>query len=227
MKHFVKYLAFFTLLSGCHTEEGPVPDTGSGYFPLKKGHYQVYTVQETRHSDGQAETVNFEAMTAVADSFLSVAGQYTYVIHRSHRSGENDAWALVDTWSARKAHSEVILSEGNIPFVKIKFPVLENTRWNGNAFNTLGADEYEIHEVRQAREFSGMIFDETITVEQEHNDDFIVYRDERTEVYALGVGLVYKETLQLNYCTADDCLGQQKINEGIELKMVIKEYGKY
>jgi hypothetical protein len=41
----------------------------------------------------------------------------------------------------------------------------------------------------------------------------------------MGAGLIYKEVLQLNYCTDDHCLGQQIINDGIEIKMVIKEYG--
>lgn len=227
MKYFAKYLAFFALLAGCHSDDGVVRDTGAGYFPLKKGLYQIYSVQETRYSGAQEENLNYELLTAVVDSFPSVDGQYTYVIHRSRRTAETDAWTLAETWSARKAHSEVIVSEGSTPFVKIKFPVSENTRWNGNAFNTLGVDEYAIHAIGAPREFNGMIFDQTIEVDQEHNEDFIVFRDERTEVYALGVGLVYKETLQLNYCTEDACLGQQKITEGITMKMAIKEYGTF
>lgn len=225
MKHFVKYLAFFVLLGACSAEEALVPDTGAGYFPLKKGHYQVYAVNEIHYSGSQVETVNYELMTAVVDSFPSAGGQYTYVIHRSQRSGESDAWEVIDTWSARIGQSEAILSEGNTPFVKVKFPATEDSRWNGNAFNTLGVDEYEIREAGQRKEFNGMVFDRTITVEQEHNEDFIVYRDERAEVYALGVGLVYKKTLQFSYCTEDHCLGQEKINAGIEREMVIKEYG--
>jgi hypothetical protein len=225
LKHFIKYLAFFTLLAGCGTEEGLLYDTDAAYFPLKKGYYQIYTVQDIRYSGIQVQELNYELMTVVTDSFRSADGQDTYVIHRSHRSAEGDPWEILDTWSARKARSEVIVSEGNTPFIKLKFPVAENTRWNGNAFNTLGEDEYEIAEAGELKEFNGMIFDQTITVEQEHNEDFVVYRDERREVYAPGVGLVYKESLQFNYCTEDHCLGQQKINEGIEMRMAIKEYG--
>ena len=75
-------------------------------------------------------------------------------------------------------------------------------------------------------DLNGMTFDNTITVEQEDNEDAIVFRDERKEVYALHLGLVYKELIQLNYCTDDVCLGQQRIDQGIEIRMVIKDYGK-
>ena len=222
-----KYLGFFAILAGCNGEEGLPPDTGAGYFPLRKDHYQIYTVHETRYAGALVEDLSYELMTEVVDSFPSAEGLYTYVIHRSQRTDESEAWKLKDTWSARISHGEVIVSEGNTPFVKVKFPATENTRWDGNAFNTLGADDYEIQGARSPVEFNGMIFDQTITVEQEHNDDFIVYRDERSEVYALGVGLVYKRTLQLRYCTEDHCLGQQTVSEGIELKMAIKAYGKH
>jgi hypothetical protein len=51
--------------------------------------------------------------------------------------------------------------------------------------------------------------------------------DERRNVYALNVGLVYREIIQLNYCTDDTCLGQQIIEDGMEMKVAIKQYGKH
>jgi hypothetical protein len=72
-----------------------------------------------------------------------------------------------------------------------------------------------------------MRFDNTFTVEQEQNEDFFVFNDERREVYARDIGLVYKKVVQLGYCTDDHCLGQQKIDHGFEMKLVIKQYGKH
>jgi hypothetical protein len=219
---------FLALFAGCDGEENLMRDPGTAYFTLKKGLYHVYAVNEIRHSASAApEVLNYEIMTEVVDSFPSAQGDYTYVIHRSRRASEGEPWEQLDTWSARKDKSEVIVSEGNIPFVKVSFPLREDTRWDGNAFNTIGVDEYELKDINQPREVNGMTFEITMTIEQERNEDVIVYRDERSEVYALDVGLIYKEVIQLNYCTNDDCLGQQKVDHGLEMKMVIKQYGRY
>lgn len=204
------------------------PDAaGTAYFPLKKGLYHIYAVNEVRYSSSpDPEALNYEIMTEVVDSFPSAQGNYIFVIQRKRRTAGTDPWELLDTWSARKDKSEVIVSEGNIPFVKVRFPLRDDMRWNGNAFNSLGEDEYELKDIHQPMALNGMTFEKTMTVEQERNEDIIVYKDERIEVYALDVGLVYKEITQLNYCTDDNCLGQQRVEYGIEMKMVIKQYGK-
>lgn len=214
------------MLWGCEAEKPRPLASGTEYFPLSKGQYQIYSVQEVHYLSGSEPlTLNYELMSVVADSFPSPDGQYIYVIHRSTRENASTAWQALDTWSVRKEDSRVTVSEGNTPFVKMIFPVREGTRWNGNTFNTLGDDEYELKSAGQPLEVNGMTFEKTATVEQERNEDLIVFRDVRSEVYAFGVGLVKKEIIQFHYCTDDACLGQQVIDEGIEMKMDIKEYG--
>lgn len=202
-------------------------DTGSGYFPLKTGNYQVYSVTEKRYSGSSDPTLmTFELMTEVVDSFPS-EDTYLYVINRSRRSSETEPWEALDTWSARKNHREAIVSEGNTPFLKVVFPIRDGTFWDGNIFNTLGMDEYQLKNTADPFEVSGMTFDNTLTVDQERNEDFIVFNDSRREVYAMDIGLIYREITQLNYCTDDNCLGQQKIISGIEMKQEIKQYGNH
>lgn len=188
----------------------------------------MYDVHETRYAPGvMPETSNYEMLVEVTDSFPSAGEQYIYVVHRSTRSDEGDPWALFDTWSMRSDGHEVIVSEGNIPFIKVKFPVRVGNRWNGNALNTIGEDHYEYRDIGVPMQLNGLSFGSTMTVEQENNDDVIVFTDRRTEVFARDVGLVFKEVIQLYYCTDDACLGQQKIDRGTEMEMVIKAYGKY
>lgn len=189
--------------------------------------YRIYDVEEVRYAGGaESARLNYEIMSHVVDSFPSVQG-YTYVMHRSQRFEGSDSWEALDTWSVRKDHREVVVSEGNIAFVKMRFPVTVDNRWNGNTFNTLAEDEYGFENIGDPLEIDGTTFDKTVTVEQESNEDFIVFLDSRREVYASGVGLVFKETIQFNYCTEDACLGQQRIDSGIEMRLSIKEYGKH
>ena len=199
----------------------------TAWFPLQTGDYFVYDVHETRYAPGVVpEISNYEMLVEVIDSFPSAGEQYMYVVHRSTRSNEDEPWTFFDTWSMRSDGHEVIVSEGNIPFIKARFPVRAGNRWNGNALNTIGEDVYEYRDVGSPMQFNGLSFEKTVTVEQEYNDDVIVFTDKRTEVFARDVGLVFKEVIQLHYCTDDACLGQQKVDRGIEMEMVIKAYGK-
>ena len=218
---------FLTLLAACRGEEGLTLSRGDAYFPLQQGVFQVYSVEEVRYSaSGDPTESNYELMAVVADSFPASDGVYIYVIHPSTRDNDASEWQPLDTWSVRRNKSEIVVSEGNTSYVKIKFPLTDTNVWDGNAFNSLGEDEYALREIDLPMELNGMGFAKTITVEQERNDDPIVFRDERKEIYAMDVGLVYKEVIQLNYCTDDTCLGQQKVDYGIETKMVIREYGR-
>jgi hypothetical protein len=215
------------LLSGCGEEHRMTIDPGLQYFPLQTGQYYLYTVDEIRYSGvDEPRVLNYEIMTHIADSFPSSSGLHTYVIHRSRRDAGSQPWEPLDTWSVKRNDREVIVSEGNTAFVKLKFPVAEGASWNGNAQNTLGVDDYAIRDTGKPVEIAGTTFENTITVEQEQNTDVIVFRDERREIYAKDVGLIYKEVVQLHYCTDDNCLGQQKIESGVEMKIAIKEYGK-
>lgn len=226
LKYFLKFLLFLALAGACREEDNVGPGTNDIYFPLRTGFYQVYHVNEVRYSvSSEPSIAAYEIMTEVADSFPSAANEVTYVIHRSRRDSETQPWEILDTWSARREGNDLIVSEGNVAFVKLRFPVRDGVRWNGNSYNAGAPDEYEFTDLGQRLEVNGLTFEETVRVEQESNEDLIVYRDVRSETYAPGVGLVYREITQLNYCTDDHCIGQQKIDHGIELKMTISDYG--
>jgi hypothetical protein len=65
----------------------------------------------------------------------------------------------------------------------------------------------------------------TITVTQNVYDDIPTGKDQRSEIYAKDVGLVYKEIVQLKYCTSGSCLGQQFVEKGVILNQSIKSNG--
>ena len=216
----------FLLLAACEDEgtlhRRVLPD----YFPLMTGVYQIYDVQEKNYQlSAPVRELRYELKAEVTDSFPSGDDLYTYIIHRSTRTGE-EPWRSLDTWSVRKEGNEFVVSEGTTAYVKLKLPYSPDNRWDGNAYNTFGEDEYAYRGISLQQDVNGISFENTLEVQQELNDDPIVFRDERREVYAVGVGLIYKEVIQLHYCTDDPCLGQQKIEGGTEIKMAIREYGK-
>jgi hypothetical protein len=226
LKTFIKYFAVtIIIIASCDNEEHASPGIGLDYFPLQTGFYHIYDVESTQYTKGNDPIYEtFEMLVEVVDSFASTTNEITYVIHRSTRPNSDAAWSVFDTWSARKNDRELVINEGNVPYLKLVFPVRMGSKWNPNKYNTRGADEIEITSLQYPFQLAGTTFDETLTVS--HNDpDEIVFYDVREDIYAKGVGLIYKEVTQLNYCTLDHCKGQQKIDEGIEYKQVLKEYG--
>ncbi len=87
-------------------------------------------------------------------------------------------------------------------------------------------EEYVLKNYHQSYQLSnGKKYTATLTVEQSDNQDFFVYQDKRLEVYAISVGLIYKETTQLTYFQ-DPCYGQQKVKTGIVYSQTLKNYGR-
>lgn len=205
------------------------------YFPLTVGLYHIYTVEGVTYKNQiEIEPFSYELKTEVVDSFRTVEGDIQYVIYRSKRDKESDAWEYIDTWSARINSFEAVQYEGNVPFVKIDFPVFKNKQWNGNAFNSLGEEMYTIDDVGSSyRLTNGNQYNNCLSVNQ-FNYSVFDRKDDRKEIYAEGIGLIYYRKIKIDYCddTTDkpcicngDCLGQLIPRDGIEYFQELKEYG--
>ncbi|HOX82865.1 MAG TPA: hypothetical protein PLJ60_13825 [Chryseolinea sp.] len=229
VKHFSKYIfvVLIMIIASCDSssDENPV-DIGKDYFPMRKGFYQIYDVNEIIYTLGDPDTFIYQLKTVVIDSFFNTESNYTYVIHRSVRDNATEPWTYKDTWSSRVVNDRAIQAEGNIDFVKLVFPFHVGKKWNGNAFNTLGTEEYELVG-SEPKIFNDVTFADCITIKQQDNEDFVVYLDQRYESYAKNVGLVHNEKTQLVYCTDTNsgCIGQQIVEEGVIYKQTILIYG--
>ena len=237
-----KYLSFFLpalLFWQCSDDPGPNVQSDATYFPLTVGAFYIYDVEETQYSviNGQ-EDLNYQLKLAVTDSFRNNAGGTTYVVQRYVRDNMGEEFQYTDTWSARVEASQVVVAEGNISYVRLVFPISEGRSWNGNALNNLKGDEpcgdntnfncdlYQIESIGTPYQFNEELLTETVEVVQSNNIDVIVKEDVRKEFYARNIGLVYKESSVLNYCTVGSCIGQQQIDDGYTWKQSLVEYGK-
>jgi hypothetical protein len=240
MKKMMGCGAIFLLMLSCNKDEPlAVYWPGPDYFPLAVGQFFIYEVDSTAILFQEETTRHYEVRHTVTDSFKTEEGYYAFTITRSMRANEGSPWTAMPTWHARRTEREAILQEGNVPYVKLVFPLSANLVWNGNELNAMeGADncgndaiykcdQYKLPEnVMPYTTVTGLPFDETIFVEEGNDPDLIAVFDVRNSRYAKEVGLIEREITHLVYCSdREDCLGKQQVIQGLRYKAVLKEYG--
>jgi hypothetical protein len=234
MKRGIGFFLVIVLVTfSCSEVEQVPPDMGFDYFPLHVGNYSVYQVDEVTGLGSAVTQVSYEIRATVTDSTINENGDVAYFIVREKRTGSSENWENLDTWSAKVIYERVIQNEGNVLFVKLIFPPSLNLMWDGNEYNNLpdngqlfyvGDDvPYVITEIDKPISLkTGFESDHTLTITQNDFNDFTVGTDERKEVYARGVGLVYKETNQVIKCNGAGCSGDRSFL----FIQSLKEYGK-
>lgn len=223
---------------GCKEDESVILKMDSDFFPLAVGNFHVYQVNETQYTTLNPKVdLIYQLKLAIVDSFVNTSGGLTYVIHRSRKEAGQNSFNYLDTWSVRAEPSQIVVNEGNIPFVRLAFPLVAGRQWNGNALNSIGGEQTcgenptyscDIYTINDGVPFelNGEVLTETIEVVQNNNMDPIVKQDVRKEVYARNVGLVFKESTILEFCTVGNCIGQQQIEKGMILTQTLIEYGR-
>lgn len=233
-------VCFILMLAGSCTPDNEIfLPSGLAYYPLRGGDYRIYSVSETIITPYNVEAkLAYEVKTIVTDSFQNVEGKYSYIISRFKRKSTTEVWSSLDTWTARHNDKEVVVAEGNIPYVKLTMPVITNRQWNGNAYNNeesnefclssefTSCDTYAFGDVAKAYTTSkGLIFDNSIEVIENDDPDIFTEHDVRKSIYAWQVGLVAREIVVLKYCTAGSCYGKQLIESGRKVKWELTSYG--
>ncbi len=219
------------LLTGCSSSDNPQPSDQS-YFPLRVGNFSIYQVNETDFlrltcTDNGETIKNYQLKELVTDSVKNAEGSYTYTIHRYTRPDSTQPWVDFNTWTARMNNSQVIVNEGNVPYLKFTFPLREKNYWNINSFNSQDPSIDTLKNLRQPYTLaSGKKFQNTFSARRD-NGEFIVFHDKAVEVYASSIGLVYKELEQLYYFdnTSYPCYGQQVAKNGTIYLQSLISYG--
>lgn len=209
---------------------------GFEYYPLRVGNYFIYQVQKNNDK--------YELKVTVTDSSVNDKGIVTYTMVREKRVDTFSSWQSLETWSAKLTDNKIIQNEGNVLFVKLTFPPSLNLKWDGNQYNNRKIDEnpytinlpydgnvlvdsksdyYFISELEATITLpSGFEADNTVTVIHNNYQDIVTGTDQRKEVYAKGVGLIYKEINQYLKCSGSICSGDKA---GILIQS-LTEYGR-
>lgn len=227
------WLGFCLMLMGALVGCTPTCDdceelpSGTAFFPAEIGRYIEYDVLEEEYSPGKSAVIRqYQWKEVMAERYTDPTGQPVYRIERFRRTADGQRWGADSTITLRLAADHAVRNENGKDYVKMVFPPSENKRWNGNLYNTGGEDSYELKRVNKAYIVANKTFDRTVTVMQQE-DSTLVNQDKRVEVYASGVGLVYREMVQLQFCSsAPTCVGKAQIDFGIRRYVRFKNAGK-
>lgn len=221
---FTSALTFFILLffSSCKKDRpAPTPpDLGYAYFPLNLGSWIIYDVDSIVHDDYKDSvlTYSYQVKELVESNYTDNSGKEIYRIERYKRSTPSSDWIISDVWAATRNASRAEKFEENTWYVKLIFPIKENAKWNGNAFNSQETMEYNYTEINVSDSVNGHNFDSTLSVLQNDESNAILklYAEER---FAKNVGMIYKEYVNLKL---DPLKGPVS---GLDFTMKINSYG--
>ncbi|MGE0772071.1 MAG: hypothetical protein AB7K37_10195 [Cyclobacteriaceae bacterium] len=229
----IRFFLVLIMLS-CDPVEQVVRPSDETYYPIEVGRYWIYDVVSVTYGAQSMIENRFEQKIAVVDSFPVSTGEIAYVFHLSQRPDQQSSWQYMDTWSARIDPMQLLVTEGTTTFVKLTFPISKGKSWDGNAFNTLGGaqlcddarcDLYEITEVETDFTTAFDTYSQAVVVTQSDDEDAIVGNDIRKEVFVRNVGLVYKLSEVIEYCTQGSCVGQKQIIAGMYWEQQLISHG--
>ncbi len=230
MQKFKKPFSFLficlllVVFQSCKKETLIVPPVSLNYFPTEPGTWVSYSVDSIFHAendnlnDDSVYYFHCEIKEEIDSSFVDGSGKTVQVVNRYYRKDASNDWSIINVWTQYLTPYAAYRIENNIPLHKLTFPINEDISWNGNDANSEDEEIYSYEYFHEQGSYGGMSFDSTLSVIQMDEDNYIE-RIYKNEIYATGVGLVYKQ---------QDVLG--KINgiivNGFEIRTTVIDFGR-
>lgn len=189
-------ILFLIIISSCKPINYVNEDYHLKYFPIELNQEKEFLVTNINHSSFGKDTVTYYLKEVISEKFLNLEGDSAYRIERFWKTDSMDNYEIKDIWVANKSLNFAQLVEENIRFTKLIFPFDVNVVWDGNAFNNQQSQEYRIESINIPYNVNGLSFDSSITVIQNYKSNLLEYENSK-EIYVIGVGLVYKEDIEV------------------------------
>ncbi len=176
---------------------------GYAYFPTEIGQVNVYQVDSTIYNlfSDSVYTHTWQVREEVIGEDTDAEGRPRFRLDMRQRQ-DDISWNGVSPtiWYSVKTPEVAERLEGNLRFLKLVFPTFEGEQWKGNSYidtedaQFVGYNDwlYRITEVDAPKTVGATSYDKSLTVVQ---NDFSNLQQKiyAEEVYAEGIGLVFKE----------------------------------
>ena len=207
MKHKLSIIllllvATFTFVS-CHKENEIPADiefaADKQYFPLETNKSLIYKVTEIsidKPSD-YYDTAIYFLRERTDIPFIDNEGDTAYRIERFKSPTQNYNWTISDVWESKITTYTAEKVEENQRFIKIKFPLAIGKYWNGNLKNDLDDKDCTITSLSATYNNESIHLDSCLSITRDSSVTQISKLYD-VEIYARGIGLVYKEITDIN-----------------------------
>jgi hypothetical protein len=192
----------------------------SDYYPLQVGKYYIYRLDSTKVKPFNTglDTFRYQIKDSVQAEFFDAANRKSYRIYRYIRDvNGTQAWRNYGTYYATPTPDGIETNLDNQRIIRLKYPILDSVRWKGGAYlssanfyqSSFYIDWiYRYKDLRQPKTYAGKNYPNTLTVVQfdstfPPNTPFRRYffstYSKGYDVYAKGIGLVYRDVLDYEY----------------------------
>lgn len=205
----------------CQVERESPPVVEMAYFPLEIGKYWIYEVDETVYfGENDYENDHFYYRDEITDLFVNESGESVFIFSRQ-KSMNRTEWENKKVYTFRISNNRIIRKKDNLQEIILVFPLHLNMEWDANGANPNEPEAFTV-DSEGPYAVNNRYFSNTIRVMQNNEDDLITVRDIRYDIYAEGTGLVESYYEVFSYCSRNDCLGKQIIQNGrfTHLKLV-------
>lgn len=213
----------------------------SEYFPLSVGATQTYRLDSTVPAPfGTALVIkSYQAKDSVESTFIDNQGRTSYRIFRLIRDlAGTQAWRFAATYVATPTQNTTEYVDNNLRFVKLVAPIREGNSFKAHSYidtksinslvSYLDEWEYTYENVEVPYTIGTRTFENTITVFQHDettpegpfNPANYQQRNYGVEVYAKGIGLIYKEFLHWTYQVTPPPAKYEDGSFGVKLTMM-------
>jgi hypothetical protein len=231
-KKWLYGVLFLLTLVSCQKPaiEQPESSINYNYFPLKPGLWKVYEVNAI-YIDAPSEvfdTLHYFVKEVQSYWFLNASNDSMMRMERFYSGNLLNSWEPNSVWQMGIWDKQAIQIEDNIIYVKIKFPAIVGTIWNGDAYNridTLNKFNYQVTSVDVPYNLNGFNFDSVLTVLQKQQQSLIDKLDFQ-EVYVKNLGLVYKKQIDIYSTEVDPAIPiENRVTNGLIYYQKLIDYG--
>ncbi len=197
------------------------------YYPLNKGRFIIFEADSIVYTEIPRDTIHYRyrIKELLGDTFTDDEGKTAWKLIRLIKkynpaiTYDSLPWLFKDLWQINADHLKVSVVEENQRFTKLIFPVKEGAQWDGNAANSGEETLYTYSYVNKIETVGGYHFEKVLQVTQK---DFrtLISVDHQAEKYAHGVGLVYKEHIELY---SNNIVPQKAVENRIEKGVVFTQ----
>lgn len=234
-------LSLVLIFGACERVVETLPQTDWTYYPIVENNYRVYQIDSMVYDEYNCtiQTNSYQIKEVTGTAITDGEGQTAHRVERYWRAVDGDPWVLVGVWSEKREYNQVQRVEDNQRFVKMVFPVNKSKEWNGITYirrDTLvpirggTIDLYKDWEMFSYQNVGASYLDTTSSINYPETVQVLqvdktnnIERRYSIEVYAKGIGLVYKEMRILDsQCRTPRCVGTSDIAQCIGTPWEIK-----